>query len=129
MTRTAMILPATRRRFLSCASALFAGTVVATIPVRWSFADADAQWARLQRGLSQKSMADCRKVADRLVPRLGELLKGPQWESQFIKAIADELKRAKAIPTIRHRQVPNALRRCVARRGLRPHPPARSTQA
>ena len=98
MTRTAMILPATRRRFLSCASALLAGTVVATTPARWSLADSDAQWARLQRGLSQKSMADCRKVADRLVPRLGELLKGPQWEGQLIKAVADELKRAKAYP-------------------------------
>jgi len=98
MTRAATILPATRRRFLSCASALLAGTVVATIPTRWSFADTDVQWARLQRGLSQKSMADCRKVAERLRPRLGELLKGAQWEGQLVKAVADELKRAKAYP-------------------------------
>jgi Na+-transporting methylmalonyl-CoA/oxaloacetate decarboxylase gamma subunit len=94
----AMMLPATRRRFLSCASALLAGTVVATIPARWSFADTDAQWARLQRGLSQKSMAGCRKAADRLAPRLGALLKGPQWESQTFKAIADELKQAGVYP-------------------------------
>ena len=108
MTRTAMILPATRlgrsvvhdtrRRFLRCVAACLAGSLMSAMPGRVSLADSDAQWARLQRGLSQKSIADCRKVADRLVPRLGELLKGPQWEGQLIKAIADELKRAKAYP-------------------------------
>ena len=58
----------------------------------------DAQWARLQRGLSQKSMAGCRKAADRLMPRLGALLKGPQWEGQTYKAIVDELKQAGVYP-------------------------------
>lgn len=43
-------------------------------------------------------MAGCRKAADRLIPRLGALLKGPQWESQTFKAIADELKQAGVYP-------------------------------
>ena len=109
MTRTTMILPVprhgtaaartTRRRFLPCAAALLAGTLISAAPGRISFAaDSDAQWARLQRGLSQEAMADCRKVADRLRPRLGELLKGPQWESQTFKAIADELKQPGVYP-------------------------------
>lgn len=89
----------TRRRLLRCAAALFAGASLSTMPGSPSFADADAQWARLQRGLSQKSMAGCRKAADRVMLRLGTLLKGPQWESQLIKAIADELKRADAYPS------------------------------
>ena len=66
---------------------------------RISFAaDADAQWARLQRGLSPQTMAGCRKAADRLMPRLGALLKGPQWEAQMFKAVADELKQAGVYP-------------------------------
>jgi hypothetical protein len=89
----------TRRRVLRCAGVLLAGTVISTMPGRISFAaDADAQWARLQRGLSQKSMAGCRKAADRLMPRLGVLLKGPQWEAQTYKAIVDELKQAGVYP-------------------------------
>jgi len=88
----------TRRRVLRCAAALLAGTLISP-PGRISFAaDADAQWARLQRGLSQKTMAGCRKAADRLMPRLGALLKGPQWESQMFKAVADELKQAGVYP-------------------------------
>ena len=98
MIGAAMVHPATRRRFLSCASVILAGTVVASTPARWSFADDDAQWARLQRGLSQKSMAGCRKAADRLAPRLGALLKGPQWESQMFRAIEDELKQVGVYP-------------------------------
>ena len=90
---------ATRRRFLRCAAALLAGTLISPPPGRISFAaDSDAQWARLQRGLSQQTMAGCRKAADRLMPRLGVLLKGPQWESQTFKAIADELKQAGVYP-------------------------------
>jgi hypothetical protein len=96
------VLPAlhygTRRRVLRCAAVLFAGTLISPLPARISFADADAQWARLQRGLSQKSMAGCRKAADRLMPRLGGLLKGPQWEGQTYKAIVDELKQAGVYP-------------------------------
>jgi Na+-transporting methylmalonyl-CoA/oxaloacetate decarboxylase gamma subunit len=89
----------TRRRFLRCAAALLAGTLISPPPGRMSFAaDADAQWARLQRGLSRETMAGCRKAADRLIPRLGVLLKGPQWESQTFKAIADELKQAGVYP-------------------------------
>jgi Na+-transporting methylmalonyl-CoA/oxaloacetate decarboxylase gamma subunit len=89
----------TRRRVLRCAAVLFAGTAISPMPWRVSFAaDADAQWARLQRGLSQKTMAGCRKAADRLMPRLGALLKGPQWESQMFKAVADELKQAGVYP-------------------------------
>jgi len=88
----------TRRRVLRCAVALLAGTLISP-PGRISFAaDADAQWARLQRGLSQQTMAGCRKAADRLMPRLGALLKGPQWESQMFKAVADELKQAGVYP-------------------------------
>ena len=105
MTRTTMILPVprhgtpatrtTRRRFLRCAAALLAGTLISPPSGRISFAaDSDAQWTRLQRGLSREAMAGCRKAADRLMPRLGVLLKGTQWESQTFKAIADELKQA-----------------------------------
>lgn len=43
-------------------------------------------------------MAGCRKAADRLMPHLGALLKGPQWEGQMFKAIADELKQAGVYP-------------------------------
>ena len=90
---------ATRRRFLRCAAALLAGTLISPPPGRISFAaDSDAQWARLQRGLSQETMAGCRKAADRLMPRLGALLNGPQWESQTFKAIVDELKQAGVYP-------------------------------
>lgn len=90
---------ATRRRFLRCAAVLLAGTLISPPPGRMSFAaDSDAQWARLQRGLSQQTIAGCRKAADRLMPRLGALLKGPQWESQTFKAIADELKQAGVYP-------------------------------
>ena len=89
---------ATRRRVLRSAAVLFAGTLISPMPARVSFADADAQWARLQRGLSQKSMAGCRKAADRLMPRLGALLKGPHWEGQTYKAIVDELKQAGVYP-------------------------------
>ncbi len=113
---------ATRRRFLRCAAVLLAGTLISPPPGRISFAaDSDAQWARLQRGLSRETMAGCRKAADRLMPRLGALLKGPQWESQTFKAIADELKQAASIPTIRRRAARNALKRnrCAARRPRR----------
>lgn len=90
---------ATRRRFLRCAAALLAGALISPPPGRISFAaDSDAQWARLQRGLSPQAMAGCRKAADRLTPRLGVLLKGPQWESQIFKAVADELKQAGVYP-------------------------------
>lgn len=90
---------ATRRRFLRCAAALLAGTLISPPSGRISFAaDSDAQWARLQRGLSRQTMAGCRKAADRLMPRLGVLLKGPQWESQIFKAVADELKQAGVYP-------------------------------
>lgn len=88
-----------RRRFLRCLAVLLAGASISLPPGRMSFAaDADAQWARLQRGLSRKSMAGCRKAADRLMPRLGALLKGPQWEGQTYKAIVDELKQAGVYP-------------------------------
>lgn len=88
-----------RRRFLRCAVALLAGAAVSSLADRMSLAaDADAQWARLQGGLSQKTMAGCRKAADRLMPRLGALLKGPQWEGQMFQAIAEELKQAGVYP-------------------------------
>lgn len=43
-------------------------------------------------------MAGCRKAAERLMPRLGAVLEGPEWESQMFKAVADELKRAGVYP-------------------------------
>ncbi len=92
-----------RRRFLQRSTALFIGAVLSSCPVGFALSDADdaradAQWARLKRGLSPKAMAGCRKAAERLAPRLGELLKGPQWESQLYRAVAAELKQAGVYP-------------------------------
>jgi hypothetical protein len=87
-----------RRRLLHCAAVLLAVAALPAVPARRSFADADAEWSRLQRGLSQETMAGCRKAAARLTPRLGTLLKGEQWESQMLKAVADELKQAGVYP-------------------------------
>jgi Na+-transporting methylmalonyl-CoA/oxaloacetate decarboxylase gamma subunit len=93
-----------RRQFLQRSIALLlVGAALSAFPTKFAFSDADdaradAQWARLKRGLSPKAMAGCRKAAERLAPRMGQLLKGPQWEAQTFRAIAAELKQAGVYP-------------------------------
>ena len=92
-----------RRQFLQRSTALFIGALLSSMPAAFALSDADyaradAQWARLKRGLSPKAMAGCRKAAERLAPRLGELLKGAEWEAQTMRAVAAELKLAGVYP-------------------------------
>lgn len=78
------------------------GAMLSAMPLTSAGAEFDArsnkQWMRLQRGLSREAMAGCRKAAARLLPRLGTLLEGPQWESQIYPAIVNELKLAGVYP-------------------------------
>jgi hypothetical protein len=91
-----------RRRFLQQATAAMMVAALSAVPATLASSDDDPrtaqQWARLKRGLSPKTMAACRKAADRLVPRVETLLKGPEWESEMIRAIVGELKQAGVYP-------------------------------
>jgi hypothetical protein len=59
---------------------------------------AAAQWARIKRALSPKTIARCRKAADNLAPRMHALLSTNDWETRTVNAIVAELKAVGALP-------------------------------
>lgn len=94
-----------RRMFLTRVSALCAAAAANAIPAANAAPDntnlaarTAVQWARIKRTLSPTEMAGCRKVAEKFAPRVHELLKGPDWQTQTLKTIALELKAAGVIP-------------------------------
>lgn len=98
-----------RRQFLRHLSVLCAAASTTALPSTPQAAIGDAdltartsvQLARIKRTLDPKTMAGCRKVADKLAPRMPALLKGPDWQNQMIKAIVKELKAGDLLPVDR----------------------------
>ncbi len=97
---------ASRRQFLQRIALLCVAAAVTPIDVALASARnvgslkarTAAQLGRIGRGLDPKTMAACRKAAGNLTPHAMALLTGPDWEAQTIKAVVDELKKARAYP-------------------------------
>jgi len=93
-----------RRMFLARVSAL---CTAAASPLSMATAASDdtgftartaVQWSRIRRALSPQTMAQCRKAAANLAPRMRALLLAKDWESQTLNAIVAELKAVGAFP-------------------------------
>jgi hypothetical protein len=88
------VTSASRRRFLKRASLLFLAAAVSRIAAAapQDVAPLMNQSARINRALGPQTMAQCRKAAENLMPRIRSLLKTPNWETETVKAIVAELK-------------------------------------
>lgn len=94
-----------RRMFLTRVSMLCAAAAAGAVPASMAAPASTnlatrtgVQWARIKRALSPQTMAQCRKAAANLAPRMRALLLAKDWESQSLNAIVVELKAVGAFP-------------------------------